>query len=148
MYSVIGAAAHELTSLELKGIQFPACARGMGGGVSDCAFSALAGLPIRHLALHVTGFQDHRHSDVGDVLLPVLANLPRLTSLDMSFPDAPPYGRCGAETKAYMGLICLSTAARPAARLSCPVTVAAEVCTSASGRLGRASKPSCLARHL
>ncbi len=78
MYSLMREAPR-LSRLELKAIDFP-----------GAPFGALAGAPIRHLALHVTHFHDnHQHSQEA-VLTSVLADLPQLASLDMSFPKCGP----------------------------------------------------------
>ena len=79
MYSLIRL-AHGLTSLELRGIDFPP------GPVNHGPFTALAGMPLRHLVLHVTSFRDDHGRSMEAALTSVLGNLPQLGSLDMTFP--------------------------------------------------------------
>ena len=81
--------APRLSRLELMAIDFP-----------GSPFGALAGAAIRHLALHVTHFHDTHQRSQEAVLTSVLADLPQLASLDMSFPKCvpprpfPEYSRC------------------------------------------------------
>ena len=75
--------APRLTSLELRGFEFP----GM-------PFGALAGAAIRHLTLHVDRFHDDQRRSNETTLTSVLGDLPQLTSLDMTFPKCAPFHRC------------------------------------------------------
>ena len=84
MYSLIREAPR-LTSLVLKGVEFP----GTRPGDIPSGFAALAGASIRHLELHVTRFYDDARGGSEHALTSVLASLPQLRSLDMSF------ARCG-----------------------------------------------------
>ena len=79
MYSIIGA-ARGLTSLELRGFDFPLAAGG------HCHLSALGGMRLRHLVLHATRFQDDARRSLAEALMSALADLPELVSLDMAFP--------------------------------------------------------------
>lgn len=72
--------AVQLTSLELRGFDLT------DTSPDNAHFSALAGAPIRHMALHVTRFADSVRRGMEEALTSMLANLPQLTSLDMSFP--------------------------------------------------------------
>ena len=79
MYSLIGA-ARELKILQLTGFDFPPAASG------HCHLSALGGMRLRHLVLIATRFQDDARRSLADALMTMLADLPQLVSLEMSFP--------------------------------------------------------------
>ncbi len=83
MYSLIGAARH-LKILQLTGFDFPLAANG------HCHLAALGGMRLRHLVLVATRFQDDARRSLADALMTMLADLPQLVSLEMSFP------RCAA----------------------------------------------------
>ena len=96
MYSVIGA-ARGLTSLELLGFDFPLAVNG------HCHLSALGGMRLRHLVLNATRFQDDARRSLAEALMAVLADLPQLVSLEMSFPRCAVNDRHGYPAAQFPG---------------------------------------------
>lgn len=99
MYSLLREAPR-LTTLELKGLEFPGSVHGSN------PFSALAGASIRYLELRVTRFHDDTRRSLEEALTSVLASLPQLGWLDMSFPR---YGGHNGGNPTEMDLRCLRT---------------------------------------
>ena len=91
MYSVMRT-AHGLTGLELRGVNFPSYLPRLH------PLLVVAGMPLRHMVLHVARFQsDFRHG-MEEAVTSVLAGLPHLVSLDMSFPPCAAF-RAGASRR-------------------------------------------------
>jgi len=124
MYSLIGT-ARGLRSLQLTGFDFPLATNG------HCPLSALAGLRhLRHLVLNATRFQDDARRSLADALMAVLADLPQLVALEVSFPrcalwqafswfeNAVAEGCCAQRSAARRGS--LSCEQRHASRVVCP----------------------------
>ena len=72
--------APRLTSLELRGIEFSSFTSKVH------PLLVLAGMPLRHLVLHVVRPQSDLRRSTEEAVTSVLADLPQLISLDISFP--------------------------------------------------------------